>query len=302
MVAKYESSLFYRSTIMIKGILDKEGQEIKPKSDKEPVAVYCIADVKNFGYALNMLRSLRHFHDWPVYLYTNETDKEKLKLLPKDITLVDLDPYLQDRAFFYRSTPILAEPLLDKYDCVLKIDADSLILGDLSFILEATDYDVGTVINWNRFDEKFYPLVQGWGIFPAEYFNCGLVALRSKKFAHEWVVNCFTPQFDRLQYKEQDILNAMCYYGNWNVRCFDQGNPEQKRNSWFGIIGKGEWNRSFLDMGRVIIPKGLGDTPFPPSEIQVRVAHLGGGAGAPKDNWGSFFPENVMERIKELTS
>lgn len=266
-------------------------------ADKKPIAVVCVADKNNIPYAKTMIKSLRRFHNWPVILVTNETDKEKI---PKDVILKDLSKYMVDQMFFYRATPIIAEPLLDEYELVLKVDADSLILGDLSYVLETKDYDVGTVINWNRFDPQYYPLVQGWGIFPAEYFNCGFVALRSKKFAHDWKMLCFTPQFDRMQYKEQDLLNALCYFGNYNVRCFDIGNPKLDINAWYGIIGKGEWNRAILKDGKILIPKGFGETPFPPSNIEIKVAHMGGGNGAPKDNWAAFFSPEVMVKIDEL--
>lgn len=275
-------------------MLDKS-KELKNK--KQAIA-FCIADKNNIKYANTMIKSLRYFHkDLPIMLVTNETDKA---LLPKDVILKDLGPYMVDQMFFYRATPIVAESLLDEYELVLKIDADSLILGDLSLIMETKDYDIGTVINWNRFDEKFYPLVQGWGIFPAEYFNCGFVAMRSKKFVHDWRMLCYTNLFDRLQYKEQDLLNALCYFGNYNVRCFDFGDNRLELNAWYGIIGKGEWNRAIVKNGKIIVPKGLGDTPFPPSDMEIKVAHMGGGNGAPKDNWGSFFSREAMERIEEI--
>lgn len=263
-------------------------------ADKKPVVALCIADKNNIPYATSMINSLRKFHDWPVILVTNEQDKTKL---PKDVILEDLSKYMVDQAFFYRATPILGEKFLDEYELVLKIDADSLILGDLSHVLNTKDYDVGTVINWNRFDQQHYPLVQGWGIFPAEYFNCGLVAMRSKKFAHDWKMLCFTPQFDRLQYKEQDLLNALCYFGNYNVRCFDIGDPKLDTNAWYGLISKGEVNRSIIKDNKIIIPKGFGTTPFPPSDIELKVFHMGGGVGAKKDNFAAFFPPDVMEYI-----
>ena len=122
---------------------------------KKPVAIFCIADQKNLPYARTMIKSLRYFHkDLPVILVTNEKDKEKLS---ENVIIKDLGAYLVDTMFFYRATPIIAEKLLDEYELVIKIDADSLILGDLSPVFEAKDYDVATVINWNRFDEKFYP-------------------------------------------------------------------------------------------------------------------------------------------------
>lgn len=275
-------------------MLDKS----KELAKKKPLAVFCIADKNNIKYANTMIKSLRHFHkNWPVILVTNETDKTKL---PENVILKDLGPYMVDQAFFYRATPIIAEDLLNEYELVIKIDADSLILGDLSLILETKDFDVATVINWNRFDEKFYPLVQGWGIFPAEYFNCGFVAMRNRQFVHDWRMLCYTEQFNRLQYREQDLLNALCYFGNYNVRCLDIGDKRLTLNAWYGIIGKGEWHRAIVREGKIIVPKGLGDTPFPPTDMEIKVAHMGGGNGVPKDNWANFFSAEAMKRIQEI--
>ena len=264
---------------------------------KKSICVFVIADKKNLPYAKTMLKTFRKFHDWPVILITDEEDKANL---PENVIVKDLNLYKQDKAFFYRATPIIAEPLLDEYECVVKIDADSLILGDLSYVLETKDYDCATVVNWNRWDEKFYPLVQGWGIFAPEYFNCGFVALRSKKFAHHWKMLCFTQQFDRLQYREQDLLNALCYFGNYNVRCLDHPDKPAGMVAWWGMIGKGEWNRAVVKDGKIIVPQGFGSTPFPPTDVEIKVAHMGGGSDAKKDNWGAFFSPEAMGRINEL--
>lgn len=293
----------------MKDILDlstiAKTSEPRGKNDeinREPVVIFTIADRNNFGYAITMINTLRKFHDWPVILYTNETNKDQLKKVPHNVQLVDLDPYLKDPMFFYRATPIIGEQLLQGYELVLKLDADQLILGDLSYILTTKDYDVGTVLNTNRVDPGMY----GWvelsriGILPIEYFNCGLVAMRSRKFAHDWMINCFTPQFDRMQYKEQDILNIMCYFGNFNVRCFDHGDGVAKMNAWWGLIGKGEWTRAVKKDGKIVVPKGLGDTPYPPADMEIKVAHLGGGNGAKKDNWAAYFPPEIMDVIQEL--
>lgn len=285
---------------MIKSIINKDGTELKSENkNKKPVVVFTVADKNNLKYAVTMLTTLRKFHDWPAILYTDEIDTEKLPDIT-NLTVVDMKPLLQDRMFFYRQKPILAEPLLDEYELVIGLDADQLILGDLSYIKDTNDYDVGTVINWNRYDEKFYPPVSGWGIYPAEYFNCGLVALRSKKFAHHWNVLCHSIQFDRSQYKEQDMLNALCYYGNYNVRCFDHGDPVRKINAWYGIVGKGEWNRAIVKGNDIVVPQGFGTTPFPPADMTIKVAHMAGGPEGKKDNWGAFFSPEAMVRIQEL--
>lgn len=272
---------------------------------KKPIALFTIADKNHFPYVVKMLKSFRHFHDWDVILYTNETKPENLKQLPKNVKIEDLTPLLADPMFFYRATPLLGEPLLDEYECVVKADADQIIVGDLSYLTDTTDYDVATVINWNRFDPQYFGFVElgRIGIFPAEYFNCGFVVMRNKKFVHQWMVSCFTTQFDRMQYKEQDILNILCYFGNYNVRCLDHPDivSQTQNKAFWGIIGKGEWCRAVVEKGKVIIKKGLGDTPFPPDDLEIKILHMGGGNSAKKDNWGAFCSPPLMEWISKVT-
>lgn len=270
---------------------------------KKNVAFFTVGSKEYSKYAIPFWRSMVKFHDpkkIDMFWYTNEKDPQVLKKLPEGIQIVDLDPYLKDPAFYFRQKPVIMEALLDEYEKVIGFDSDSLILNNLDYILNTNDWDVFTVINWNRWDEKVYPLVQAQGILPVEYFNCGLVGLRSKKFAHHWNVLCFSPQFDRLQYREQDLLNILCYYGNYNVRCGDHGDGVAKEYSFWGILGKGEWVRSILKGKDIVVPKGLGDTPFPSEDRVVRVVTLGGGHGAIKDNWANFFPPEVMVRINEI--
>lgn len=255
-------------------------------NNMKPVLFITIADEKNIKDAKNLERSFKKFH--------------------KDIDFIilsgeDLKTYLEnDKMFYYRATPILGEKYLKEYDLVVKIDSDSLVLGDLSYIWETKDYDIGTVINWNRYDPQRYGFVQFQGVLPVEYMNCGLVAMRNATFVHDWKMLCFTPQFDRAQYKEQDMLNAMIYYGNWNVRCFDHQDRIGGNNAWWGMIGKLEWSRAELREDKIIVPKGLGNTPFPPQDTELKIVHMAG--GSPKEQWGKFFSTDVMKRINYLTS
>lgn len=270
---------------------------------KKPIIVFTTADKNNFQYAVMMLNSLRKFHDWPVVFVTDEKDEAKLKLLPKGVEVVDLEPFLKaDPAFFYRQKPVLAEKYIKEYDLVVGIDSDSLITGDLGYILDTTDYDVATVVNWNRRDPQLYGPVQGWGILPPEYFNCGLVAMRSETFVHHWRVVCFSNQFDRLQYKEQDLLNILCYYGNYNVRCLDHGDKLAKMAAWWGLIAKGEYLRAIVKDNKIIIPKGLGDTPFPTEDLELKVIHMAEGNKPNKMNYKTMFNEPVIARLDYLVS
>lgn len=272
---------------------------------KKPALFFTAASSSHFQYALPFWKSLTKFHsskDIDMVFFTDEKDPKRLQSLPEGIQIKDLTPYLKDPLFWYRQKPVLAEQFMDDYELVVGFDSDQLVLGSLDYIVKTQDYDIGTVINWNRSDPEVYGFVElaRIGIVPVEYFNCGLVAMRSKKFVHHWNILCFSPQFERVQYKEQDILNVLCYYGNYNVRCFDHGDGVAKYVAWHGLIAKGELARAIIRDNDLIVPKGFGDTPFPAEDTLLKVVHLGGGSGAPKDNWGVYFQPEVMEKIQEL--
>lgn len=257
---------------------------------KKPVIAFTIADEKNMKYAKMLENSLRKFH----------TEKElPLRIISGDDLKAEL---ANDPHFFYRATPVIGEKLLKEYDLVIKLDADQIITGDLNYILNTKDYDVGTVLNWNRIDPQTYGLVQGWGISPVEYFNCGLVAMRSEKFAHHWAVTCFTPQFDRLQMREQDLLNILCYYGNYNVRCFDHGDGLSDYYSWHGLISKGEWLRAEMKGDKIVVPPDTSSKSAFTREWQIRVIHWAGGSEAEKMNYKTRFNDEVTKRLDYLVS
>ncbi len=273
--------------------------------NKKPVVFFAVGSKEYSKYAIPFWKSMTKFHspkDIDMIWYTDEKNEKVLEKLPQGIQIRDLTPLLADPAFYFRQKPVLIEPLLDEYELVVGFDSDMLVTGKLDYIIETKDYDVGTCINWNRFDPKFYPMVEMMriGIPPAEYFSASMVACRSKKFAHNWLVNCFSPQFDRVQYREQDLLNILCYNGNYNVRCFDLPDVKQKQFAWYGPISKGELNRAIVKDGEIMIPKGFGSTPFPPEDVKIKIVTLSGGHGAIKDNWSAFFTPEVMVRVNEI--
>lgn len=236
--------------------------------------------------ALNCEKSFKSFHkDIPFHIVQGE----------------ELESYLKtDPAFFYRATPILTEKYLEEYELVVKIDADSLVLGDISYIWKTKDYDIATVLNFNKLDPLTYGYVdiQRIGITPVDYFNCGLVAIRNAKFAHHWKIKCFDPEFDKVQYREQDILNVLCYYGNYSVRCLDHGDPIGGNIGWWGLIGKSRWKDAVVE-GKKIVVKDIGDK-FPARDTELKIIHMAGGSGNKKDNWGVYFSSDVMKRITEI--
>lgn len=274
-----------------------EGKTLKP------AVFFSACDERNFPYAVMFFNSMTKFHkptEVDMILYTTEKRPEELKKLPKGIQVVDITEKLQtDPAFWYRQKPVLAEPLLKNYELVVGFDCDQLILGKLDYILNTKDYDIGTVLNYNQIDAETYGVVSGWGIHPAEYFNCGTVAMRSERAVHHWLVLCFTEQFNRLQYKEQDLLNAVCYFGNYNIRCFDHGDPIAGMRAWWGLFAKTWWNTAVMFEGKVIVPAVEGDG-IRNENTELKIVHFAGGQGSQKMNYHTFFQDPVSEFIDGL--
>lgn len=277
---------------------------------KKPVLIFTCCDTANFPYAVKMIWSLVKFHstkDVDILCITDVDPKEAAKQLPKGVILEDLKPYLKDDPiFFYKQKPIISEKYLDEYEVVIGMDSDQIILGDISYIWKTTDYDVATVLNWNRIDFQTYGYVElnQIGINPMEYFNCGLVALRSKKFAHHWKVLCYSPQFDRIAMREQGILNILCYFGNYNVRCLDYQDEKGGNTGWWGLIAKSEMQYAKLrENGELYVPKGQGDTPYPPRDTDLKIIHFGGGNMPNKTNYRLLVQdEEIIKRLDYLVS
>jgi len=253
---------------------------------KKPRVAFVIADDKNLPDARMMINSLRKFHNeefLPLILYGQK----------------ELDE-IKDEHKFYRSTPMFAKDLIDEYELVLKLDCDQIIMGNLDFIFTMKDYDVGSVFNINRVDPEKYGYISVAGIHPAEYVNCGLVSMRSKKFIDHWWRLCNEPCFHRLQYKEQDLLNILMQYGDYKIRNFDVYDPIFNYSAWHGLVSKGEWDKAEIRGKNVVIPKGKDN--YPDMDILLKVIHWAGGGHEKRMNYKIFFQEEVISYIDYLVS
>ncbi len=178
----------------------------------KPVVFYTIADDNNKKYADMMLNSLRKFHpDIPHVLIGQE----------------ELDKFA-DPQKFYRSYAIFGERLSKEYELVINIDADSIVTGDLNHIINDDSFEVGGVLNNNLID----PPLGIFNIPPAFYLNAGFLAVRSPRFWSWWAKLNYTPFFDQFQYREQDILNIIFYYGDLKTKIFDFS------DKWHGLFIK----------------------------------------------------------------
>ena len=241
------------------------------------IIAFTIFDEKNKPYADIMTKMWRHFHP----------DIEMREYTQKEISET------KDQAIFYRATPYFTSKLMDEgYKVVIKVDCDSFIFGSiLEHLVE--DYDVGVVYNWNRTDWKTYGMVGVFDITPQEYFNCGLVIMKNRKFVDHWLKLCYSKHFDHLQYKEQDLLNVMCHYGDYTVY-----NLDDNYGTWNGLIAKGENAKLKLVDGKVMAFKA--EDKYPPEDKVVKIYHVAGGNQENKMNYKILFNEEIQKFIEEI--
>lgn len=253
---------------------------------KKPRIAFTIADANNIKYAQMLEKTVRKFHteeELPFHIVQAEELAARLK---------------DDPAFFYRATPTVARDLLYDYDTVIKIDADSLVLGNLSYVWTANDFDIGTVLNINRVDPQRYGVVTVANLPPQKYFNAGFVVMKSEAFVEDWYKKCMSDLFNYYQYREQDLLNLICFFGDYHVRCLDYYDMPRNAYNFWGLVSKGEWGHTIMRDGQVVLPRG--EDNYPDRDVTLKVIHWAGGNDGIKMNYRAHFPSEVSDYIDTL--
>ena len=115
--------------------------------------------------------------------------------------------------------------------------------------------------------------------------------MRSKDFVDHWWKQCNGPFFRQFQFREQDLLNIIAVYGNYNVTCLDYS------DSWFGLISKSEWDRIRIKGNKLVVPV---DQTYNSQEKIVKVIHWAGG-NVQKMSFDTRFHPIVSKYLKEIT-
>lgn len=242
---------------------------------KKPLVAFTVADSNNEKYLKMFKNSLRKFHS-----------EEELPLIVVDQAWLNR---INDPMKFYRMTPLIARDLIKDYEVVLKFDCDQIVCGKLNHLWENTSYDLGCVLNGNPKE----PPYSVWDIHPAMYMNCGLVAMASSEFVHHWWSLCSSPHFNSYQFKEQDLMNIIYHYGNYDVTCFDAS------NNWNGLVSKGWWQFVEKRGEDLILPKG--DRMWPvDGDKTIKVIHWAGGQEPNKMNYQIHFSPEVSKYLDYL--
>ena len=238
------------------------------------ICAYSFADDKHMPDAELMLKSFKKFCPDVEMKFYGQGYLEKIH-------------YERIPGFWYKSTSFFAKDLLKDYDLALQINADSIITGPLDDIFNNTVYDVACVMNNNRTD----PPITVFNVPANMYVNCGLVAMRSREFAEHWWDLCNRYYFEQFPMREQDLLNIMIHYGNYNIMNLDGA------DRWYGVVNRGEWMRFELKDGKLVCPP---DPGYNLTEKQVCVIHAAGG-DVRKWNWNTQFTPEVVNYLKEVT-
>ncbi len=242
--------------------------------------LFTIASEDHMKYERMMEKSLRKFHtaeDLPLIVIGPEELKSRL-----------VDPL-----FYYRATPIIASELFDKgYDCVIKIDADSIICGDLTESWDNGSVDASVVLNSNPREWQVAPYTI-LDIKPFEYLNAGYVVLKNKQFARHWMELCLGPHFVPYQMKEQDLLNIMCHYGDYMIDLLES------HQSLWGLSSKGYWKDIVVEKNKLVLHPT--EDKWVTTTKDIKIIHFAGGNDPQKGNYHTKFSEEVCKWLDQIT-
>lgn len=242
--------------------MDIKHGKLEEYMSKKKRILFAPADDKNWElFGKQFINSLRKFHD------------------EGNLPFLRVDNTTNDPHFFYRAKPIIARELMKEYETVIGADIDQVICGDISFIWNENEYfDVGVVMN-----DPSYP-INLWDISPdGRYYNNGLVVMQSPEFVDHWHRLCFSPHFERYQFREQDLLNILCSdYHNYKVKWLEE-------KDFYGEQAKPFWAKAKMVEDKIMI-----------GDAELKVIHFGGGNIPNKGNFKIKFQPEVVKRIEEL--
>ena len=125
--------------------------------------------------------------------------------------------FLEKEINWYSAKPFFAELLEDKYDFVVNMDADHIILDRMTEVFDNINYEVGAPWNFNDYENASFE-----NITEEMYLQGGMIASTSKKFWKTWR----KANKDAMKYirKENDVMNLVIYnqLSNLSLKIFDK--------------------------------------------------------------------------------
>lgn len=258
-----------------------------------------------------LINSWSYFHpDIPILWYNENVTNEIIKQNAR-FCLCSFMPLIMKRAFKESGA-----------DLVIKLDADSIVLGRLSEIIDCND---GTEIfgvrndgdHIGNADERQNRPQELWSLPNEKYINCGCVATSSEGFLNEWlelnklIINKYGG-IKEFWMCEQNTMNVSFHSGKYKTKILDPkggdlfygssaNSPSPKNHkcaqsvidTYGGVFSNwASWKDIEYIDGKFIL---YGKT--------VKICHQAGGGNpktAIKVSFDMFNPE-ILPKLKEIT-
>ena len=167
-----------------------------------------------------------------------------------DIDLVVFRQDTVDKLFaekkinWYQAKPFFAELLEDKYDLIVNMDADHIVLGRMTEVFDNVDYEVGFPWNFNDYENASFENIK-----EEMYLQAGMVASTSHTFWTKWrEMNKEAMKYLR---KENDIVNLLVYneMPGLKLKIFD------KEKNYYGCKSLGREPQFYVENGKTMCRK-----------------------------------------------
>jgi len=207
------------------------------------VAVVHYFSMKNDAHQL--ARSWKYFHpDIPIVIYDDEYSYKVLK-----------------EYGIWTYAPI-AKSLVNDYDMVIHLDADSIVTSRLDDILVG-DFDVAGAKN-NNYLNMAGAVNPGYtyGDIPLEkYLNVGVFAVngdKGKQFLDDWIELNKNPEVNNASFAENGTFNMIFYNGKYKTKILDEdSNPYYYgvSSAWGFEVGKNwqSWKQIRLEDNKLFL-------------------------------------------------
>jgi hypothetical protein len=200
-----------------------------------------------------------------------------LVIFRQDVIDQIIDPtrkFMGGAVNWLNAKPVFARLLTKKFECVVNIDADTIITGRLDEVF-TDDYDIGSVMNLNDFENRSLD-----NITEEMYLQAGLVASRKPEFWDIWMQESLKNNW-KYRCAENDSLNVVVYNqlvpDGWKLKVFD------KDKDYYGCKSLNREKEMYLQ-GETLMLRGE----------KVKAYHAAKGPGnMPKFQWEKmgFIPE-----------
>lgn len=224
----------------------------------------------------------RYYYPVGTHIFINT-----FKKFHPDIPLVvfrqdTIDKVMVDGVNFYNAKPTFAKLLTDKYDKIVNIDSDTIILNRLIEVFDS-EWEVGGVWNFNDYENASFD-----NIMPEMYVQAGMVGSANKRFWDIWEEeNKKAMQYIR---QENDVLNLV-WYNHEEVKKMNRVIWDKDKN-YLGCKSLGREHEFYLENKKVMCR----------GEI-VKAYHWARGGGAlPKMQWDRLpFKQEIREYLHWLS-